>query len=168
MSTFRRPSRALLIFVVSTGLALAIVSATGCGNPTGVESRETIGGVRYTSEPSLVSETPFLLTDAIVIKNVSRHSKFLSSGECPVGMRAYRSADRSGAPVYDVEPGVDCIDVLVGRWLAPDSSITFGESVAAADLRAAGVQGGHYWFASVLAMNGHVIELAAGDATFSP
>jgi hypothetical protein len=153
---------------VHAALALAIVSATACGNPTGVVPRETVGGLRYTSEPSLVSETPLLLIDHIVIKNVSRHTQFLSSGVCPTGMRAYRSADRRGAPVYDAEPGVDCIDLLVKVRLASDSSVTFGASVSAADLRAAGVPGGHYWFASVLNMNGGVIELAASDASFSP
>jgi hypothetical protein len=152
---------------VFAALALAIAGATAC-NPTGVVSHETIGSLRYTSEPSLVSETPLLLIDHIVIKNVGRHTQFLSSGVCPTGMRAYRTADRRGAPVYDEIPGADCISLAVAVPLAPDSSMTFGAAVSAAQLQTAGVPAGHYWFAGVIDMNGGVIELAAGDATFSP
>ena len=153
---------------VLAALALAILSATACRSPTGVPEQETLDGARYTSYPSLSSDTPFVLIYSVVVKNVSRHTQFFTSGACPVGMRAYRSADRLGAPVYDAEPGFACIAVGVEWRLPPDSSATFGGSVSAADLRAAEVPAGHYWFASVLKLNGGVIELAAGDATFSP
>lgn len=149
------------------GLALAILTAVGCGNPTGVPERETVSGVRYTSTPSLSGDTPFVLIDSVVVKNISGHTKSFSSGVCPMSIRAYRSADRSGGPVYDQGPPYPCIAPVVEWQLAPDSSTIFVESVSAARLRAAGVPPGHYWFAAVLSLNGGVIELAAGDASFS-
>lgn len=168
MPTFGQHSRALLTLVLSAGLPFAIVSTTACGNPTGVTDRVTTDGIRYTSEPSQVSETPLLLVDTVLVTNVSQHATSITYGGCVVSMRAYRSADRSGAPVYDQAARQACLDILNRELLAPGGSTTFVGSVSAAGLKAAGVPPGHYWFASVVLVNDATTELAAGDANFSP
>lgn len=168
MPTFGQFSRSLLTPVVSAGLAFAIASTTACIDPTGVTDRVTTDGLRYTSAPSLVSATPLVLLDSIVVTNVSPHTIFFSYGACVVSMRAYQSADRSGTPVYNQAAHQACLDFLEGMQLAPGGSITFEGSLSAAGLQAAGVPPGHYWFASVLLVNGGKVELAAGDANVSP
>ena len=168
MPTFSQSRRSLVTLVVSTGLAFAILSTAACGNPAGVIERVAVDGVRYTSEPFLVSATPLLLVDSIVLTNVSQHTANITYGGCVVSMRAYRSSDRSGAPVYDQASYEACLDILSRSLLAPGDSLTFVGSISAGGLHAAGVPPGHYWFASVVLVNGATTELAAGDANFSP
>jgi hypothetical protein len=167
MPTFGQSNRTLLSLVASASLAFAIVSVTACGNPTGVTERVTTAGVRYTSEPSVVTETPLVLVDTVVLTNVSQHSASVTYSGCVVLMRAYRSADRSGAPVYDQANEEACLAYVARLGLAPGASATFVGSLSGAGLQAAGVPPGHYWFASVVLVNDTKIELAAGDANFS-
>ena len=164
MPTFGQFSRSLLTPVVSAGLAFAIGTTTACLGPTGPTDRVTADGLRYTSAPSELSATPLVLLDSIVITNVSRHTISFSYGGCVVSMRAYRSADRSGTPVYNQAAHQACLANLNGIDLAPGAGISFVGSLSAAGMQAAGVPPGHYWFTSVLLVNDEKIELAAGDA----
>lgn len=121
---------------------------------TGVTSEVTSNGVKFQT--------------VVTVRNVSDQPIPLEAGGCPITVRLYATATRSGAPVFDQAKPVSgrvtaCAAVLFQRTLAPHESQDFTSVTIASELLAGGVRPGHYFVEAAVALNRTVGATPAGE-----
>lgn len=88
--------------------------------------------MRYAVETQVEGEAPLMLTTQVVAMNPTDRPIYLEYGSCAPRLRAYRSADRRGAPVWRSEHrrrpgdtyGYVCLGYLATSWVQPGEAIS--------------------------------------------
>jgi hypothetical protein len=129
---------------------------------TGAGARTTVNGVTYDAQTEqLAGDT--LRTRMTLSNECAAPVELEMPGGCPVLVRAYAAAARTGDAAWDQGAAIMCTMELRLVRLAPGASETLhSPPFTAADLRAAGVPAGRYYLTGVTSVNQQRVELSAG------
>ncbi len=136
----------------------------------------------YAVDTRLEGYSPRALVTRVGATNATDRSVYLEYGACSLALRAYRTPDRTGVPVWRSEtarpPGYDgpiaCLTYLATRLLTPGAGMRAPEhtlSVPVAEILGDTLPDGRYYFTAVLTFvdaggsgQADTVRLLAGDA----
>ncbi|MCU1292339.1 MAG: hypothetical protein JWP08_1189 [Bryobacterales bacterium] len=139
-----------------------------------------IPGLEYHATSSVEGVAPTSLVTSVIVTNRTAAPIELQYGDRPLELRAYRSADTSGQPVWRSElsgppfmkkgwQGVTSL-MLYERILAPGQSIgapAFGAKIPTYEILADSLPDGRYYFTAQLELNNQKFTFDAGSAVIS-
>ena len=146
---------------------------------SGGRSRAQVTGLEFHASSSVEGVAPASLVTGVTITNRNAAPVDLQFGACALKLRAYRSPDKSGKPVWYSElaglPFIKhaqqmCILMLYHRTLAPGQSIgapTFGSKIPTYEILADSLPEGRYYFTAQLELNNQLFTFDAGSAVIS-
>lgn len=159
-------------------LTLLLVVAAACsrpehpaqpGQPESPSSRQgsimTEGDLRYVAETAIMESFPVQLATTVTASNVgSRPAALEFPDGCPVLLRAYRTADRSGRPAWDQANETFCTMAIQQFTINPGESRRFTTRTDAREILGDSLPNGRYYLTAVLRKSGGPLELTAGEA----
>jgi hypothetical protein len=143
---------------------------------------DRLAGLRFRTEIRLVGTE---LHAASSVTNTTSRAIYLEYGACALSLHAYRSAARSGAPVWrsdrrapwerlgprERRGGYGCPAYLRARALAPGATLErreFQLRVPLIEILGDSLLDGRYYFSAIVRLNdGHTPEIPSGSATLA-
>jgi hypothetical protein len=152
-----------LLLAGMAGCAIFRAEGGGPGAPR-AGPPATLNGIRFEAVNGGVNDWgPAVFQVRVTVTNTLPHDTVLEmlSGNCAAVLRVYRTADRSGEPVYDAARGAECYVPKIRTLLPPDSSLTLA---SAADGPSLDLPPGRYYLSALVTPVGGAprIELPAG------
>jgi hypothetical protein len=162
----RRSSAVLVAFLIQS-----------CASATGPKaaSRTSLAPISISGPFNLVAWTfPDVSTPGFwyvaSFVNQSKSDETVSFAGCWSFLQLYRTADRTGAPVFDTESTTHDCDASSQVKLTPKagSAASLSSQIDFAMLKKEGVPPGHYYLSVRIAPNGEQSVVPAGELTVAP
>jgi hypothetical protein len=150
-------------------LGIAALIAAGCPAPElpipiGSPQTTVVNDITYRVEPFSELTVPVTVGATAAVSNRTERRRTVTFPDgCVVLLRAYRDADRSGAPAWDQRRAVMCTQAIVQARLDPDDSVEYSARATAREILGDSLPGGRYYFTAYLRPDGRVVELPAGQ-----
>lgn len=163
---------------MGTGLLLAGVLALGACAPRaddglqpggGAAQARVVDGIAYRAETRVMESHPVQLHTTATVTNTTQQAREIEFPDgCTVLIRAYRTAERSGAPAWDQQRVAVCTMAIQIVRLAPGESREFGMHAGAAEILGDSLPAGRYYLTALLRPDGDRVEVPAGEAELAP
>ncbi len=146
--------------------ALAALAVAACApNAAPAAGATEADGIGYEADMRILESFPVQLHTTVTLTNTSDAPRTVElPGGCPVLLRAYRTADRTGEPAWDQERDIVCTQQLLIVTLAPGESREVEGRATAVDILGDSLPNGRYHLAAVVRPDRRRIELPAGEA----
>src|SRR5262249_39696155 len=130
------------------------------------------GSLSSSASSAITGTAPRYLSATVVIRNPTSKMQEVDYGGCGIGVRLFRSADRSGSPAWRSElrkaPGsmivYPCASVLSRSTLFPGDSIVFPLVVPMVEVVGDTLAAGHYYASAEMKLEGKQLP----DGTTKP
>lgn len=153
--------------------ALVLGACSQGGDPIGAEDpqqTEVVDGVAFSAQARVMESFPVQIQPVLSVRNTgSGAAEVVFPDGCVALLQVYRTAARTGAPVWDQSRTVGCTMALVPAKLAAGETREFrGPTVSAAEILGDSLSAGTYHFSVVTRPDrtGRV-ALAAGSASLA-
>lgn len=134
----------------------------------------TADGLALRAETRVIDAAPDTLRTTVQVTNATDRPLRVKHGACALRLRAYRTPERTGRPVWASEwrrkPGwgeYDCEMILYIPELAPGDSFPrerFMLQLPVPEFLGDSLRKGRYYFAAIIRLNFDTTTLVAGDA----
>lgn len=132
-----------------------------------------LANIKYRATTHLESVAPASLKTQITLYNRGDQVVPVEYGDCPIMLRAFRSHDKAGTPVWRSEGSgppfqknveFACTMALNVRRIHPGDSLTIATSVPTYEILADSLPEGRYYLTAELGLNWRTIDLDVGSA----
>jgi hypothetical protein len=157
---------------LSCTLIAAAMTLAGCAPmdpafpPGGLPSPvRVVDGLTYRAETHVMADRPTQLHVQATVTNTATSERRVEFPDgCVVLLRAYRNAERSGAPSWDQRNAVACTMAIQVARIAPGRSESFETTASAPEILGDSLPAGRYYFTAYFRPAGQEVEVLAGDA----
>lgn len=159
-----------VLAVTGTVWSLACSSSAEPVKPSAPSPLRIGGAYSVTASSSQVRDPNPRLQYAVTVTNRSAVTEQLEYGGCWAYVRFFKNADRSGSPAYDaaVPNGGVCTADLNRVPLAPGASTSMIGHFELVSVLVLGVSPGHYSVSLLIAPDGVVTSVPAGEVELQP
>lgn len=148
---------------VLAALALAAACAPNPA-PTGGGTVDA-DGIRYAADTRILESFPVQLQTTVTLTNTTSAPQTLEiPGGCPVLLRAYTTAERTGEPAWDQSRDIVCTQQVMIARLGPGESEEVTGRASARDVLGDSLPNGRYYLTAVVVPNRQQVEVPAGEA----